>query len=88
MTTTSDDLKGRVLSTLEKHFAVSHFDSSKKALGRIVVRVVSPDFDDLDDVDRQVRVWGVLRDALHDDELLALEYVFTDSDAEVREASG
>lgn len=82
MTAMINDLADRVRDVLGRNFQVSRFESSKEVPGRIVLQVVSPDFDGLDDVERQVRVWEILRDSFGDEELLALEYVFTESEEE------
>lgn len=80
MTTLIEELESRVQAILRENFNVSRFESSIESPGRLVVRVVSPTFDGVDDVERQVQVWKILRENLSEDELLALEYVFTEGE--------
>jgi len=80
MTTSTTELKDRIAKLLGNKFRISNFEMSQGEPGHLVVKMVSPDFDGLEDVDRQVRVWDLLRSELTEEELLALEYIFTEGE--------
>ena len=53
---------------------------------RVLVAVISPSFDEMDEGVRQEMVWGKLLDNLPDHESRRVEFVFTDSPREMAEA--
>ncbi len=54
--------------------------------GRVLVSLISPSFDTMNEGDRQELVLGALYDGLGDYESRWVEFVFTDTPAEVAEA--
>ncbi len=53
---------------------------------RVLVAVISPAFEEMDEADRQELVWGKLLDELGDYESRRVEFVFTDTPKEIEEA--
>jgi hypothetical protein len=49
---------------------------------RCLVSIVSPDFETMDEADRQSLVWGHLNKTFTWEELSQIEFIFTDSPAE------
>jgi hypothetical protein len=49
---------------------------------RILLSIVSPDFDSMNEADRQSLVWGHLNKTFTWEELSQIEFIFTDSPAE------
>jgi acid stress-induced BolA-like protein IbaG/YrbA len=53
---------------------------------RVLVAVISPAFESMDEGERQEMVWGKLLDDLPDHESRRVEFVFTDTPRELAEA--
>lgn len=52
---------------------------------KLVAVVVSASFENMDEADRQGLVWGHLQDQFEDDDLVLLEFVFTNTPSENEE---
>lgn len=55
--------------------------------GHLVAQVVSPEFQDQDEAVRQQKVWEFLMNELTDDQRVQVEFVFTLTPEEAREAA-
>jgi acid stress-induced BolA-like protein IbaG/YrbA len=53
---------------------------------RVLVAVISPEFENMDEGDRQELVWGKLLDELGDEDSRRVEFVFTDTPSEIEQA--
>lgn len=78
-----NELANRIIEVLHASFPDGVIDISEQR--PLVVRLIADEFDDQDDVDRQTRVWGLLREKLEEGELHLVEYVFTLTKAEAAE---
>ncbi len=81
------DLKAEVRRIFEGlDLADAEIDFLPNRGTRVLVSLISPAFESMEDWERQELVWGALLDGLGDYESRWVEFVFTDTPGEVAEA--
>lgn len=81
-----DPLEQRLQQILEAAYIDSEIDIQKEGT-RFVVAVISAEFDDIDEGERQVQIWNLLAENLSEEEHRRVEFVFTISPRDEDEAA-